>query len=517
MSVPPARETVTAHGERRWLELQSPADGGSLGRVPVRTPPEVREAVERGRRIQGEWWSLPPGDRVRRLRALLPVLAARASEIADSVAAETGKPEVEALAEVAVIMELVRHYVKTAEGVLRPRRVGTGLLVGKTARVYREPYGVVGIISPWNYPFILVMDPVLSSVFAGNAAVVKPSEFTPLTALLAEDLWKDARLPEGLVQVMTGDGSTGAALVNSGVDRISFTGSSAVGRKIMASAAEQLVPVTLELGGKDPAIVLEDADLDRAAAGVLFGAFFNAGQTCISVERVYVVDAVFDAFAERVTKLAQRLRAGAAGEFDVGPLTTPAQLDRVERHLQDALARGARVVVGGARADPASNVILPTVLVDVAEDMELMKEETFGPILPLIRVDDVEEAVTRANEGPYGLFASVWTRNVEKGEAVGRRLRAGGVSVNDVLSHFAVPGLPMGGLGASGFGRTRGAEGLMEMSRTRSVLVHRWGFKRELFWFPYGKRTAELLRGIVAWRGGQGFGRLVRALLGRRR
>jgi acyl-CoA reductase-like NAD-dependent aldehyde dehydrogenase len=498
------------------LEVVSPAEGAHLASVPLCGRDEVRAAVGRARVVQAEWAGLPLSDRVRRLGRVLPVLRERCDEIVGSIVAETGKAEPEALAEVAVVTDLVRYYLADAEHILRSRRVPTGWLLGKSATVHREPYGVIGVISPWNYPFILVMSPVMTALFAGNGVVVKPSEHTPLTGLLVPRILADAGIPEGLASVVTGDGTTGAELIAAGIDKVAFTGSPHTGRRIMAKAAEHLVPVSLELGGKDAAIVLEDADLDRAAAGVVFGAFFNAGQTCVSIERAFVVEAVFDAFVERVCHLAAALRTGAAGEFDVGPITTPQQLAVVERHIDDAVSKGARVLTGGERADPAANLVLPTVIVDVTSDMAVLRDETFGPVLPVVRVADEEEALRHANEGAYGLFASVWTGDRRRGEALARRIRAGGVSVNDVLTHYAVPGLPMGGVGSSGFGRTGGREGLEELTRTHTVLTHRWGLgKRELYWFPYRARTSELLRGVVTWRTGGGIGRLVRAFLGR--
>lgn len=496
------------------LRVRRPADGSVLGEVPVVGTEAVRAAVDRGKTVQRDWRSLALKDRIRRMAGLLPVLARRSEDIARVIRDETGKPETEALAEVAVVIDLVRHYANVAPRVLRPRRVGTGWLIGKSASVRMEPHGVVGVISPWNYPFILVMDPTVAAAFAGNAVVIKPSEYTPFTALLVGELFEEARLPEGLVQVVTGDGATGAALVTAGVDKVAFTGSTAVGREVSKLAAQHLLPVQLELGGKDPAIVLADADLDRAAAGITFGAFFNAGQTCISVERVYVVDEVYDDFVDRLVRSAKALRAGTGEGVDVGPLTTPEQMEVVEAHVGEAIHSGAVALTGGSRADPAANVFQPTVLVEVTREMAVLRDETFGPVVSVVRVADEEEAVERANLGRYGLFASVWTGDVARGERVARRLRAGGVSVNDVLSHYAVPGLPMGGVSDSGFGRARGEEGLREMSRTRSILVRRFGPAREPYWFPYRQSTAELVRGIVAWRGGLGVGRLLRWILG---
>jgi acyl-CoA reductase-like NAD-dependent aldehyde dehydrogenase len=391
---------------------------------------------------------------------------------------------------------------------LRREWISTGWMVGKSAYTYREPYGVIGVITPWNYPFLLVADTVAAALFTGNSVVVKPSEFTPFSAMKLRDLCREAGLADGLVEIVTGDDHTGMALVESGVDKVVFSGSSHNGRKVMAAAARSLTPVALELSGKDPAIVLDDADLERAARGVVYGAFYNAGQTCISTERVLVMDGIYDEFVERVTELTRDLRAGTEGDYDVGPMVTPQQLRVVESHLADALARGARVTVGGERLAPESNVFLPTVLVDVDQSMRVVWEETFGPLLPVMRVRDEEEAVRLANVSPFGLFASVWTEDREHGEEVAERLKAGGVSVNDTLSHYGVPGLPMGGVGESGFGRRRGAAGLEELCRTRSVLVHRTGLSRELWWFPYTERGTRLMRALLGYRQASGLGRI---------
>jgi acyl-CoA reductase-like NAD-dependent aldehyde dehydrogenase len=383
----------------------------------------------------------------------------------------------------------------------------------------REPYGVVGVIAPWNYPFLLSMNPVMTALFAGNAAVLKPSEYSPYSGLLVEDLARDANLPEGLVQVVIGGGPTGEALVRSGVDKVFFTGGTETGRRVMAAAAESLTPVALELGGKDAAIVLEDADLERTARGIVWGAFQNAGQTCLSVERVFVVEGIYDAFVRQVLAEVRRLRAGSTAGVDVGPITTPEQLLKLETQLQDAVEGGATVLAGGTRTDPASNVFLPTVLTDVEAHARLLREESFGPFLPVLRVKDSEEAVRRANETSFGLSASVWTGDRRRGEVVARRIRAGGVCVNDVMTHYAVPGLPFGGVGESGFGRSKGLEGIAELTRTRSILVGRWGLAREPWWFPYSKATETLVRAGLASRLRGGLGGIVagaRVLLGKR-
>jgi succinate-semialdehyde dehydrogenase/glutarate-semialdehyde dehydrogenase len=404
-------------------------------------PVEVLQAVERGRSVQRDWIALTAEERFAKLARLTEVIGEHAEDIAETIHAETGKPHIEALTEVLMILDLLKHYAEIAPRLLRRQWVKTGWLIGKSAYVYREPYGVIGLISPWNYPFMLPMDLISAALYSGNTVVLKPSEYTPFTALKILDMCREADLPEGTVQVVPGDWSAGDALAGAGADKLVFIGSARTGRAVMARAAETLTPVALELGAKDAAIVLEDADLDRAANGIVFGAFFNAGQTCLSIERVFVVEQIYDEFVKKVAEVAAQLRVGTKGEYDVGPITTAGQLRVVEEQLEDALLRGARVVTGGRRQSDGSNLFMPTVLVDVDASMKVMWEETFGPILPIVRVRDGEEAVRMVNVNPFGLFASIWTEDRERGEEMGERIRAGGVSVNDVLSHYAVPGL----------------------------------------------------------------------------
>ncbi len=506
------RELVGAGSTGGWsprkstdevLRVLRPSDGSLVGELAVTPPPALAGRVARARSVQEGWASLEPRDRARRLRGLLSAIGSRAAEIESTISAETGKPRTEAAVEVMSVVEHLRFHIKACSSLFRPMKVSCGWLVWKRAMIFREPLGVIGIISPWNYPFILSMNPVITALAGGNAAILKPSEYTPYSGLLAEELARDGGLPEGLVQVVIGAGPTGEALVRSGVDKVVFTGGGVAARHVLSAAAESLTPVILELGGKDPAIVLEDADLARAARGIVWGAFMNAGQTCISIERVYVVDEVFETFLRAVVAQVKALKAGSTPGLDIGPMTTPAQLETVERHLSEAVERGAKVVVGGGRVDPASNVFLPTVLTDVHPASELLRQETFGPLLPLLRVKDEEEAVEAANSLPFGLSASVWTGDRARGIALARRLRAGAVSVNDALAHYGIPGLPFGGIGESGYGRTGGLEGLEEVTRTRSVLVDRLGLEREPWWFPYSRSSERLVRTLASlrWRG----------------
>lgn len=505
---------------RRLLEISRPGDGSPVGEVAVASHREVLEAVERARKAQKAWIDLEAEERFRRLGGLLEEIGGRTDEIVEVITDETGKPAVEALAEVLLTVDLLKYYAEVAPRILRRQWVKANWLIGKSAYTYREPFGVVGAITPWNYPFLLVMDAVTAALFTGNTVVVKPSELTPFSALKVKELCVDAGLPEDLVEIVAGDGETGETLVRAGCDKILFTGSSRTGRKVMATAAESLTPVALELGGKDPAIVLDDADLDRAARGVVYGAFFNAGQTCLSTERAFVAAEIYDEFVERVTELAGELRVGTGGEYDVGPMIDARRLRVVEEQVEDALARGARVTVGGSRPEEGSPCYLPTVIVDVDQTMKVLWEETFGPILPVMRVEDDEEAVHMANVSPFGLFASIWTEDRDRGERLGEQLRCGGVSINDTLSHYAVPGLSVGGTGESGFGRRRGVAGLEELTRQRSVLVHRTGLTREIWWYPYSEKAYRLVRALLEYRQSTGLKRVwngIRHLFRRRR
>ncbi len=470
----------------RTIETFDPRSGALLGVVPDQDEATVRAAIGTARAAASAWAALDHRERSRHLLAVRDRLLDRADELVEVICAETGKQRAEAVStELMVVCEMIEWCAKHAEKVLRPRSVSTGTLAHKKAWVRYEPLGVVGVISPWNYPFTLSMTPVVTALFAGNTVVLKPSEVTPTVGLAIGELFCDD-LWSGIVQVVTGGGATGEALVRGGVDKVVFTGSVRTGRKVMAAAAESLTPVLLELGGKDPMIVCADADLDRAAKGAVWGSFQNSGQTCMSVERVYVDRRVHDDFVDRVVREASRIRQDANGG-DIGSMTFAPQLETVRRHLDDATSKGARTLLGGEALDRPGLWFPPTVVVDVDHTMELMTEETFGPVMAIMAVDDAEEAVRLANDSPYGLNSSVWTEDDELATSIANRLQAGNVCINDCLVSYGVPALPFGGVKDSGIGRVHGEEGLREFSQTKSVLGSRVRLRREPWWFPVPK------------------------------
>jgi succinate-semialdehyde dehydrogenase/glutarate-semialdehyde dehydrogenase len=371
------------------------------------------------------------------------------------------------------------------------------MLKNKKLVLSYRPMGVIGIITPWNFPFILSLNPAVQAMMAGNTVVTKPSEITPFVGIALGQLMEAAGLPEGVYQVVTGDGSTGAALVEAGCDKISFTGSVRTGRLVAEACGKRLIPCTLELGGKDPMIVCEDADLERAANGAVFGAFANAGQVCTSTERVYVHEKIADKFVSRVVEITRGLRQGlnSEGEIDVGAICSETQMDIIERHVKDAVEKGAKVLTGGKRNPKyKGNFYEPTVLTNVNHGMEIMREETFGPVLPIQVVRDEEEAIRLANDTVYGLNSNVWTRDKRKGKKLANRIESGCSTVNDCLVNYAVAENPFGGVKESGIGRVNGEMGLKSYCHVQGVLIDRFGTKSELLWYPYSASKLRLVR-----------------------
>ena len=501
----------TPEGERRRFALSSPATLESLGEIEVQNAADVAAAVERARKAQIDWSALAVRERVRYLQSALQVLLARQDDVIDTVISETGKPRTEALQmEVYAVGDSLNFYAKNAERILQTekRKLHGMLRFMKRLRIVYRPLGVVAVISPWNGPFVLAMNPCLQALAAGNAVILKPSEVTPFSGLLAAEIFKEAGLPEGLFQVLTGDGETGAALCRGGVDKVSFTGSVETGRKVAVACAEQLIPCTLELGGKDAMIVCDDVNLDSAAAGAVAGAFMNTGQYCCGTERVYVADSVADAFTEKVLERVAALRQGSEGEFDVGAIFWPKQLEIIESHVEEARERGARILAGGRRNPDLDGLFYePTVLVDVDHEMKIMREETFGPILPIMRVADEEEALALANDSDYGLGGNVWTRDSAKGVRLAERMQTGSVCVNDMTMTYGVQEAPFGGRKHSGVGQVNGETGLRGYCHAEPIIVDRRSGKMAEGRYPYNAKADSGMQKFMQFLWGTSLGR----------
>jgi len=481
----------------------NPATGQVLRELACADAAQVRGAVDRARSAQPAWNGLGVRQRVSALREFQRLLHENKSEVARLITQEAGKPYAESLAtEVLVVLDAARFLIDHAYSILREEAIPHGNPAAKikAGRIRREPYGVIGIISPWNYPFSIPATESLAALVAGNAVVLKPSELTSLTALKLASLLHAAGVPQDVFQVVVGEGATGAALPNSAIDKLIFTGSVATGKRIAESAASRLLPVVLELGGKDPMLVLEDADVDVASSGAVWGAFVNAGQACLSVERCYVHRSLYERFVDACVAKTVKLRVGNGMDSgtDIGPLIHERQLQIVELHVEDAKAHGARVLTGGNRLTALGpNFYAPTVLADVTLEMRIMREETFGPVLPVMPFDSKEEAISLANDCDYGLGASVWTRNRARGEALAARIQAGTVMVNDTISCFGISEAPHGGVKASGIGHTHGRFGLEEMVRIKYVASDRLPGIKKVWWYGYGEAFARQMEGFL--------------------
>jgi len=487
----------------RVIASMNPATGERLQEFPCASDAEVAAAVERARAVQPAWQAAGAAFRAEVLLRFVDVLSRRKTEIARLISREAGKPYVEALlTEVLVAMDAARFAADESLVMSAPEPVPHRNPVMKMKRgsLVRQPYGVVGIISPWNYPFSIPAVEATAALAMGNTVVLKPSELTSLAALEVRSLLISAGLPDDALQVVLGDGPTGAALIASPIDKLVFTGSVPTGKRVAQAAAVRLLPVVLELGGKDAMVVLDDADLEVASSAAVWGAFVNAGQTCLSVERCYVHSSLYHRFAEVCATKTAMLKVGNGLDetTEIGPLINERQLSIVESHVHDALQLGARLLFGGARLpEKGPNFYAPTVLVDVNHPMRIMREETFGPVLPIMPFDSDDDAVRLANDSEFALAASVWTRHPGRGEALARRIRAGTVMVNDVVSCFGISEAPHGGIKSSGIGRTHGRLGLEEMSWIQYLDSDRLPGMRKVWWYGYGAEFVRQMEGFT--------------------
>lgn len=491
----------------REVVSRNPATLEELGRAPVHTGEQVQAAVSRAHAAQPAWAARTFKERARIILRARDLLVERQDEVCGLISRETGKPVMEALtSELFPVANLMDCFARKAQRMLRAEQFSLSVFRNKKSRIQYSPHGVIGIVSPWNYPFSIPMGHVVMGLMAGNAILLKPSEHATLVGLQIGRLFEDAGLPPGLLQVLTGDGSAGAALVESRIDKLFFTGSVSTGRKLAESAARRFMPVVLELGGKDAMIVCGDAPLERTVNGALWGAFNNAGQACASVERVYVVESIAGPFIEAVVAKTKALRTGHAGggEFDVGPLNNARQLEIVASHVEDAVSRGAQVLTGGRRLESLPGCFYePTVLVNVDHSMRIMREETFGPVLPIMTVKDEAEAIRLANDSNYGLLASVWTRDTRRGKQIAEQIQAGSVLINDVLYTHGAAETPWFGIKESGMGIAHSKHGLLEFVRMKHVNWDRFPLKANPWWFPYSLKKHRafqfLLKTLHKW------------------
>jgi|CXWL01.1.fsa_nt_gi succinate-semialdehyde dehydrogenase/glutarate-semialdehyde dehydrogenase len=510
-----------------------PATGGEVGRVAVTSPEAVARAVGDGRAAFATWKRTSFAERSRLIMAARAVLIAEMDEIALLISRESGKPVAEAFSmEIAPVLDLMQYFARNTEKMLRPAKIGIGIygLMGRSSRIVYHPLGVVGIIPAWNYPFSIPLGEVTMALMAGNTVVIKPSELTPMIGLkIGEIFQKAVEQTAGsvhhrdLVQIVSGDGSTGAALVEAVPDKIMFTGSVATGKKIAAAAAQDLTSVVLELGGKDPMIVFADANLELAAGAAVWGAFCNAGQSCSSVERLYVQEGAAEELTRKIVEKTRKLKVGKGDQPDVsiGAMSSERQVRIVEDHVQQFVADGAKIETGGGRsadtpvrigvastpksalaggtgdADKSLRSPLfyePTVITGVTNDMRAMREETFGPTLPIATFKTEEEAVRLANDSEFGLTASVWTNDYAKGRRVAEQIEAGSVCINEVLYTHGIGQTPWGGFKNSGRGRTHGREGMMELVQPQHIHTNRLALMPDAWWMPYSANAMATFR-----------------------
>ncbi|MEP7075024.1 MAG: aldehyde dehydrogenase family protein [Acidobacteriota bacterium] len=495
---------ISVEDHREEVISFNPATGAEVGRVPLNSADDVQAAVVRGRDAFRTWKLTSFAERTRLVIKAREVILCEMDEIAKLISAESGKPASEAMAmEIAPVLDLMQWIARGAEKILKPRRIGIGLyaLLGRSSKVVYQPLGVVGIIPAWNFPFSIPLGEAAMALMAGNTVVIKPSELTSVVGLKIGEIFERAGFPQNTAQIITGDGRAGAALVDAAPDKVMFTGSVGTGKKIAEAAAKNLTPVVLELGGKDPMIVFEDANLELASSAAVWGAFCNAGQACSSVERLYVQEKAAEELTRKIVEKTRALKQGTGDDdVSIGAMSSERQLAIVEDHVEDFRAAGAKIETGGQRHPNLEGLFYePTVITNAHNDMRGMREETFGPTLPIATFRTEAEAITLANDSEFGLTASVWTRDYAKGKRVAEKIEAGSVMVNEVLYTHGIGQTPWGGFKNSGRGRTHGREGLMELVQPQHIHVNRIALLPDAWWMPYSSTAVETFRGFAKY------------------
>ena len=484
---------------------KSPLNNQVLGEYKIADDSEIKSAFLKARKAQDIWSKTSLKKRGRALKALRQTIAADIDNLVNLITKDSGKTKLEALmADIYPSLELIKYYEKRINKFLAPEKRTTPLTApGNTAYVEYQPLGVIAVISPWNYPFQLAINPAITALAAGNAVILKPSEVTPTVGQYVGDIINSIEdIPDGLMQIIHGYGETGAKIIESGPDKIFFTGSVETGKKIMEVASHKLIPVELELGGKDPMIVFNDANLIRAAKAAAYGGFANTGQLCVSVERLYVQEDVAEEFVKLIKTEAGKIRFTmdpASG--DIGPFTHPGQKEKVEDQINEALDSEAEILYDGRKNDQPG----PVIIGNVNHEMEIVQEETFGPVIPIMKFKDTDEAVALANDSDYGLNSSIWTKDIDKAKRVASSLETGNCMINDLIKNVGNPDLPFGGTKNSGIGRYHGPEGLRSFTNQKSIMINKSKKDKEINWFPYNEKTYKGLKDFLDINFGAGF------------
>lgn len=477
------------------IRSYNPNTNEKIGEVPKTKPEDVLSIVKKARSAQKHLSNFPLKERLKFILKLKELIYNNRDEIATLITQENGKPIFESyVTEIIPTLSVASYYLKKSPKFLKPHkeRIKLPVMIHKKSWIEYEPYGVVGIISPWNYPLFLPMGQIIPALIAGNAVIFKPSEWTSLVGEKIDELINSTGIPEGVFNTIYGEADVGEALVKSPVDKLFFTGSTAVGKIIAKYAAEKLLPVSLELGGKDPAIVLEDADLDRTIQGILWGSLMNAGQTCVSIERIYVDEKIFDSFISKMIDNLKNMKSFSESiYYDYSNIKLTKQVQIIKDQIEDALNKGAKILYGGKIE---GNFVQPTLLIDVNHSMKIMQEETFGPIIPVMKFNTIDEAIDLANDSNYGLSASVWTKNIKLGIQIAKRIKSGSVLINDSISYFGAGEAIVGGIKMSGNGRVHSRSGLMEMVYEKYYNTDSFTWQKKLWWFNYSqKRTKKII------------------------